>query len=260
MARPAEPDGEAERRTGDDRRLDEEAFDRAYGYGLADEAIETECGAEHEAEPREHARGNRLNRDAQGGDRNRQDLSRFETLAQEEIAGDDVEKRIDVIAERRLGGAAGLDRPNIEAPVENDEEAREGKGQEDARIGENAQAVAKASECHEQRRGDRQGPQAAMDGDLGCRDMADEPEIEGHAAPDEMSEHAIKRALFGFAQTLANKRLLGTDHDRRGLAGGAAAYKRRLNMERMRQAHGPRVPSPRVPPKPCALSARLLSK
>src|SRR6185312_8395258 len=126
-----------------------------------------------------------------------------EALAEEYIADDHVEHRIDVVAERRLGGSPVLDRPHIDAPVEDDQEARDGEKHDRSPVGEDAPGGAKLPKHDEHRGGHRKRPQAAMNGDLDRRNMADEAEIEGHAAPDEVGKQAIENPLLGLAQVAA---------------------------------------------------------
>src|SRR6185312_4680095 len=101
-----------------------------------------------------------------------------EALAEEYIADDHVEHRIDVVAERRLGGASGLDRPHIDAPVEDDQEARESEEHDRSPVGEDAPGGAKLPKPDEHCSRHRKRPQAAMNRDLDRRNMPDEAEIE----------------------------------------------------------------------------------
>ena len=103
-------------------RLPEQADDRVGADGLAREAVEAERDREREGDPGQAAVPQREDGDPGRGERHREPLRPGEALAQHQDAEQHVDERVDEIAEARLDHVVVGDRPDVEQPVERDED------------------------------------------------------------------------------------------------------------------------------------------
>ena len=158
LASEGDEPGGRERR--EEPRLPEQADHGVGADGLAREAVEAERDREGEGDPGQAAVPRGEDGDSRRGERHRDPLRPGEALAQDEDAEQHVDQGVDEVAEARLDHVVVDDGPDVEQPVERDEDGAPGEPRDRARAGRRRRARPSSGGAASPRRPTATNPQA----------------------------------------------------------------------------------------------------
>ena len=182
MLKPEHP-GEAER--DQQQALDQQAGLGVDRHAFSDHPVAGEADGQDDGNPRGAAEGSGLEGHADRGQADGDPAPFVDLLAEQPQAHDHVEQRVDVIAEAGLERGLMRRGPDVEAPVDGDQQGREGQPAEHLRRREGGADLTALFRQQHQQAGDRHRPEGAVGEDL-QRVEAERPlphEQQGHEAP-----------------------------------------------------------------------------
>ena len=138
-----------------------------------------------------------LHRDAGGCERERRLLRAAHPLAEEEAAEEHREQRVHVVTEARFEHLSGVDGPDVEPPVEGDEEAAAREPERGARLAaDEGEGLPPSARGGEHERHEDGGPDDAVPEYLERRHALEQLPVERHRAPPNVREKNRRGSLL----------------------------------------------------------------
>ena len=156
---------------------------RIHGDELAHQPVEPERCRQQQRDPRKAAVVERQPQHAEGGDANRDPLHPVQPLAQQRHAQQHVEQRIDEVAEAGLDHVARVHRPDVQAPVERDQQSAQRQHRRRARLAQDRREPAAALLPEQPGADERRAPDHAMQHDLQRRHRLEQVPVQRHQTP-----------------------------------------------------------------------------
>ncbi len=180
--------------------LDEETFERRRLRNLPEIAIGRETAREVERYPGELTQIEGEDRDAEGGEHDREDLRTRETLAQKGDAEQHTHQWVHVVAEARLHDAGFVDRIDEDEPVGPDQEPRADERQQRAAVAEHGHQGGAAAEREDEEQRQDDTPDGAMRQHLEGRHIHQLLVEDDGKAPEEIAGSRRSGAERGLAR------------------------------------------------------------
>ena len=182
------------------RRLDRETLDRWRVCEFLDQAIATEAGGQRQSDPWQPAVAQRDDDDGDDTQRDRNPLNAAQVFLEHDDAERDAHERSDEVTERRLEDVAGVDRPDVDAPVDADQQGGEREQADSSPIAAQREHESPPPADGEDARDEHQRPQHAVGQDLGGRCRFEQRPEQGEQSPDRVGGEAVPDALPRFAR------------------------------------------------------------
>ena len=176
-----------------DERLRGETAQGSEGASTAGESVEGHAQGEDHPDPGKATEGDNLHDHPKGGAGDAHLLQQIEGFTEKETADEDVEERIDEIPEAAIDDAVVVRRPDEGAPVDGEEESREGVGEKIRAFCQGLEPGAQFTPPREQRQDRQHRPGDAVGkGEVGAemaelfpKDRQRPPESEGDNRPED---------------------------------------------------------------------------
>ena len=196
MLQPQHP-GQAER--DQQQAFDQQAGLGVDGHALSDHPIAGEADGQDDGDPRRATEGGGLEGHADGGQADGDPAPFVDLLAEQPQAHDHVEQRVDVVAEAGLQRGLMGGGPDIEAPVDGDQQGRGRQPAQGPGRGEGSPHLGTLFRQHDQQAGDRHRPQGAVGEDLERveAERALPHEQQGHEPPHDIAAEGREQGGAG---------------------------------------------------------------
>ena len=182
--------------------------DRIDRDQLAHQPVQPERSGQAQRDPRRRARADRQPGHAQRRTADRDPLQPAQPLVQHQHAEHDIDQRIDEVAQAGLDHVAGVDRPDVQAPVERDQHAAERQRRQRARLRgqppQPAPAIAQQQPADHQQR----APHHPVGHDLQRRHRLEQVPVHRHHPPDHEGRGGDRQpaAIDGRLRACAHRR------------------------------------------------------
>ncbi len=182
------------------RRQHDHGFDQQTGESIecqffAHQSIDGKTRCQHQRNPGQGAKGDKLDRHPGKGQRHRPPLQAAQFLAQKHHSQQYVEQRVDVVAEAGIQHMAVVDGPDEQQPVAADGDRGKRQGEQHFWLAQHRLHLVPLAPCQGEYHQQHAGPDHPVGQDFGGRDGRDGLEIDGGYAPKGIGAQGVDDAL-----------------------------------------------------------------